>query len=81
MLTKKPHECKVCGKQYTQASGLSNHMYMHEGEKPYGCDICGKRFKQPGSLKSHSRKHSGWNDNRYKINDTCKQLAQDESLN
>ena len=40
----KPHECRECGKKFTQAGNLKFHTMKHIGEKPYECVECGKKY-------------------------------------
>ena len=36
----KPHECRVCGKQFTEAQHVKEHMLIQIGETPHACDLC-----------------------------------------
>ena len=38
------HECKECGKAFSQSSGLVQHWRIHTGEKPYKCNQCGSSW-------------------------------------
>jgi len=45
--------CRVCKKEYFQASDLKLHEATHFGGMPFKCDICDKRFKRKSSIKKH----------------------------
>ena len=50
----KDHICKPCGKSFTQADSLRNHIQtIHEGHKDHKCKLCGKSFFQTSNLKKH----------------------------
>uniref|UniRef100_A0A8C6TND9 C2H2-type domain-containing protein n=1 Tax=Neogobius melanostomus TaxID=47308 RepID=A0A8C6TND9_9GOBI len=49
----KPFHCDVCGKAFTNSSGLTNHKRSHTGERPYSCVACGKSFSRSGHLTRH----------------------------
>ncbi|GLG97750.1 Testis-specific zinc finger protein topi [Gryllus bimaculatus] len=55
----KPYICDVCGKGFTQNSGLYTHRRVHTGEKPYACDLCGKKFRLKHDRDNHRRCHTG----------------------
>ena len=55
----KPHECKLCGKCFSDVEKLRRHGRIHTGEKPYECKQCGKCFRVAGHLRSHERTHTG----------------------
>ncbi|XP_076437370.1 uncharacterized protein LOC143276637 [Babylonia areolata] len=55
----RPFICSVCGKAFTEARCLKEHMLIHSGEKPHRCEQCGKTFTQSSTLKAHMRCHSG----------------------
>jgi KRAB domain-containing zinc finger protein len=67
---KKPYNCDICDKGFSDNSNLQNHVRIHTGDKPYTCkcDICGKGFSQNGNLQTHIRTHTG--DKPYKC-DIC----------
>nr|XP_028575947.1 zinc finger protein 397-like isoform X3 [Podarcis muralis] len=56
---RKPHECSVCGKNFTFRAELARHHRIHTGEKPYGCSQCGRSFRQRTHLVRHQRIHTG----------------------
>lgn len=56
---KKPFECSVCLRPFSQASNLNQHMLTHTGEKPHPCDICGRKFRRLSDLAPHRRIHTG----------------------
>lgn len=50
------HNCNVCGKGYTQRSGLEKHKCKPKKEK-LACEVCGKQYIQKGGLRNHMRLH------------------------
>ncbi|CAI5768348.1 finger with KRAB and SCAN domains 1-like isoform X1 [Podarcis lilfordi] len=56
---RKPHECSVCGKNFTFRAELARHHRIHTGEKPYGCSQCGRSFRQRTHLVRHQSIHTG----------------------
>ena len=45
--------CKVCGKNCSQASNLTEHMRSHTGERPFCCEFCGHTFICASKLTKH----------------------------
>lgn len=54
----KPHQCKTCGKRFTQRSNLFRHINIHIGDQRYACPICGRKFTDPSAMARHKRLHS-----------------------
>uniref|UniRef100_A0A3B4XE47 C2H2-type domain-containing protein n=1 Tax=Seriola lalandi dorsalis TaxID=1841481 RepID=A0A3B4XE47_SERLL len=54
----RPYLCSTCGKRFSQASTLKNHVRIHTGEKLYSCKTCGRAFKRNSVLKPHEYPHS-----------------------
>lgn len=55
----KPHQCELCGKSYSQLSGLGIHQKLvHQLDKDHECKLCEKRFGTKGGLVSHMRIHT-----------------------
>ncbi|XP_072363743.1 uncharacterized protein [Scyliorhinus torazame] len=55
----KPYTCCVCGRGYSQSSGLTSHKCSRTEEKPWKCGDCGKGFTSPSKLETHRRSHTG----------------------
>lgn len=55
------HRCPYegCGKSYTKASKLAQHVRSHTGERPFVCDHdgCGASYMRNEHLKAHQRRH------------------------
>ncbi|XP_075195121.1 uncharacterized protein LOC142295891 [Anomaloglossus baeobatrachus] len=51
--------CLVCGKYFTDKSGLIDHQRTHTGEMAFSCLECGKCFSQKQHLVEHLRTHIG----------------------
>ncbi|KAM4707247.1 uncharacterized protein O3C94_004668 isoform 2-T2 [Discoglossus pictus] len=51
--------CSECGKSYSRASRLNDHIRTHTGYKPFTCSECGKSFSKASRLKEHTRIHTG----------------------
>ncbi len=58
-VSKRPFQCGLCGKIFTQSGSLRAHERIHTGERPYVCNLCGKSFHESGKLKRHQRTHTG----------------------
>lgn len=50
--------CLICGKAFSQRSGLSHHLPMHSEIKAFQCSVCGKCFRQRSGLTHHKQTHS-----------------------
>ncbi|XP_072885264.1 uncharacterized protein [Hemitrygon akajei] len=48
-----------CGRGFSQAPGLSRHLFNHTGDKRWECGECGKGFLWPSHLEIHLRSHTG----------------------
>ncbi|XP_071094523.1 histone-lysine N-methyltransferase PRDM9-like [Haliotis cracherodii] len=59
VIRERPFKCSVCGKGFTRADNLQQHMRCHTGEKPFKCSECGKGFTLAGNLQQHMRCHTG----------------------
>ncbi len=54
----KQHQCDICFKVYSGASGLHYHMAtVHTGKYKYQCETCLKRFVWNQDYKTHIRTH------------------------
>ncbi|KAM4652824.1 uncharacterized protein O3C94_015033 isoform 2-T2 [Discoglossus pictus] len=56
---KKTFVCSECGKCFSRASYLEEHMKTHTGEKTFACSECGKCFSPTTCLSRHMRIHTG----------------------
>ncbi|XP_055637612.1 transcription factor grauzone-like [Toxorhynchites rutilus septentrionalis] len=53
-------KCELCGKAFTDSSGLQHHKWwIHTpvSERPFKCDICGDAFVKDYLLKQHMDRH------------------------
>ena len=57
----KKYKCEVCGKGFSTARNLNDHINIHTGEKPYKCKFCSACFASKGNHGSHIRSHLGTN--------------------
>uniref|UniRef100_A0A669C6V2 C2H2-type domain-containing protein n=1 Tax=Oreochromis niloticus TaxID=8128 RepID=A0A669C6V2_ORENI len=49
----------LCGKAFSQQSGLTAHQRTHSGERPHVCEWCGRHFSSSSGLSVHHRVHTG----------------------
>ena len=52
------HTCGECGREFTRATILREHMTIHTGEHPHICGVCGAGYRHAGNLKRHVMKHA-----------------------
>lgn len=58
-ISKKRHQCEICGKRFEEVRSLKNHMLTHSDTTPYHCDQCEGKFKSKDTLRKHkTRVHS-----------------------
>ena len=51
---KKVIGCEICGKIFTNMTGLAVHIgAVHEGKKPFKCDICDYRSSRKNHMNTH----------------------------
>ena len=76
----KDYKCKSCGKSFSQARTLKNHIQIiHEGHKDHKCDSCGKSNFQTGHLKKNFNiihEDYKWNQS----NNTCNFRSEQEKF-
>ena len=51
-LARKPFQCGICHKQYTQKAALEQHLSVHI-ERRYCCDICRQQFTSLQHMNAH----------------------------
>ncbi|CAG9859203.1 unnamed protein product [Phyllotreta striolata] len=57
--SKRKHDCKKCGKQFSSKSSLNRHiLIVHEETKRFRCEICDEKFTVKNSLKYHMNIHT-----------------------
>lgn len=52
------HDCKLCGKEFSQKGNLRAHMLVHSADRPFPCKHCSKSFKCKEALRRHLLTHS-----------------------
>eukprot|EP00128_Syssomonas_multiformis_P005462 Colp12_sorted_trinity150504_noHs@2302 len=57
--TKKVHACEYCGRIFSFADRLQNHVRTHTGERPFACTHpgCQARFAESSTLYKHMKTH------------------------
>uniref|UniRef100_A0A7E4W4Y6 MDS1 and EVI1 complex locus protein EVI1 n=1 Tax=Panagrellus redivivus TaxID=6233 RepID=A0A7E4W4Y6_PANRE len=53
-----PHQCSLCPKSFSSASGLKQHSHIHCTTKPFRCNICNKAYTQFSNLCRHRKTHT-----------------------
>ena len=53
-------KCDLCGKGFTSAQKLRNHVNIHTGEKPFKCKFCTSAFADSANHRMHERMHMGY---------------------
>ena len=74
-ILRKPYQCEICLKSFTDKSNFNNHMREHTGEKPYQCEICLKEYSNRSVFNYHKQVHTG--DKPYEI---CLQTFSNKSI-
>ena len=49
----KPHICKLCGENFTEADTLMIHIFIHDWDKPKVCKFSGNQFTLVEDLNMH----------------------------
>lgn len=52
------YKCSECGKEYSRAEKLKEHMIVHGIGEKFKCEICGREFSQESSKRRHVALHS-----------------------
>ena len=76
-MSKRIHQCDLCGKIFICSRQLSKHRKIHSGLKPFECKNCQQKFTQKNNLKRHLRVHTG--EKPYKCTNCEKKFA-DQSV-
>lgn len=53
----RPYFCVLCGKGFTQRSGLKKHVVVHLESERYACPYCGRNFSRNSNLIKHIQAH------------------------
>uniref|UniRef100_A0AC34QBL6 C2H2-type domain-containing protein n=1 Tax=Panagrolaimus sp. JU765 TaxID=591449 RepID=A0AC34QBL6_9BILA len=53
-----PHQCSLCPKSFSSASGLKQHSHIHCTTKPFRCNVCNKAYTQFSNLCRHRKTHT-----------------------
>uniref|UniRef100_A0A3B3ZVY5 C2H2-type domain-containing protein n=1 Tax=Periophthalmus magnuspinnatus TaxID=409849 RepID=A0A3B3ZVY5_9GOBI len=73
--------CKDCGKFFTRAWALVQHLCTHPGEKAFRCDLCGSSFNSKGNLQKHQHMKHKCKGGKSKQMDTSNGLEKTEVAN
>ncbi|XP_063630908.1 zinc finger protein 2-like isoform X2 [Cydia splendana] len=52
---RRPHVCHLCGKAFTVAKSLTEHLLSHQGIRPFQCKLCPATFSYSAALYTHNR--------------------------
>jgi len=55
----KSFSCEHCGRKFTHACQLTNHIRAHTNDRPFRCQFCQKTFSYSSNLAEHVRIHTG----------------------
>lgn len=47
------HQCRLCGRMFTERNNLQRHLRIHTGFKPYRCPLCPYESNRNGNLVRH----------------------------